>query len=91
KICVETTGNEAQALQQTCNSAATTGSGVTATYAAAPCSHVGALGACRVTSGGITEDGWYYQETIGDAGYTGLTSATVQMLCAQEGATFLAP
>ncbi|HVV49951.1 MAG TPA: hypothetical protein VHO06_09845 [Polyangia bacterium] len=91
KICVETTANERQALQQSCTQSSG-GSGVGITFADAPCSHVGALGACRVTAGGVVEDGWYYNIGSADAaGYVGETSADIQMLCAEEGATFLPP
>lgn len=89
KLCIETTGNEAQALQQSC-----TGSvgNVAVTFADGPCSHVNALGACRITSGGITEDGWYYNIGSPDAaGDVGQTPADIQALCAEAGETYLPP
>lgn len=89
KLCIETTGNEAQALRQSC-----TGSvgNVAVTFADGPCSHVNALGACRITSGGITEDGWYYNIGSPDAAdYAGQTPADIQALCAEAGETYLPP
>jgi hypothetical protein len=90
EICLEASGAAGQSLQQSCAQAAAQSSGVTVTFAEAPCSRVNALGACRITAGGIVEDAWYYNNGV-DAGYAGQTSADIQMLCAQEGATFLPP
>lgn len=88
KICEQVSGGDRAALQQSC-ATATGGQadgGVTATIVDGPCSHVGALGACEATSGGVTVEGWYYADP------TGLeTSADIQMLCAQAGETYVAP
>jgi hypothetical protein len=88
KLCEQVTGNDRAALQQSCASA--TGgqadAGITATIVDGPCSHVGALGACEETAGGVTVEGWYYADP------TGLeTSADIQMLCTQAGETYVAP
>jgi len=94
KICEEAdnTPQNVQGLKQACMVPAGGGglpdAGIMAgaDFEYAGCSHVGALGACRTTTGGMTVTGWYYQDP------TGLeTSADIQMLCAQAGATFVAP
>ena len=94
KICEEAdnTPQNVQGLKQACMVPAGGGglpdAGIMAgaDFEYAGCSHVGALGACRTTTGGMTVTGWYYQDP------TGLeTSADIQMLCAQAGATYVAP
>jgi hypothetical protein len=65
------------------------GVSVKGTYAPGPCSHVNALGGCRITSGGVTVTEWYYGS--GDGGVASGTSADIQMLCAGIGAAFVAP
>jgi hypothetical protein len=89
KICSEIdapTAAQRSTLQQGCQGTLSLpDAGVTADimYADAPCTHTGALGGCRVTSGGVTETVWYYSEP-------GLTASTVQQLCAGTG-TYVAP
>src|SRR5690349_20164500 len=94
KVCEEAdnTPQNVMGLKQACMVPAGGGglpdAGITAgaDFEYAGCSHVGALGACRITTGGMTVTGWYYQDP------TGLeTSADIQMLCAQAGATYVAP
>jgi hypothetical protein len=94
KVCEEAdnTSQNVQGLMQACMVPAGGGgladAGITAgaDFEYAGCSHVGALGACRVTTGGMTVTGWYYQDPNGLE-----TSADIQMLCAQSGATYVAP
>jgi len=54
-----------------------------------PCSRVDAVGGCRITTGAVSETIWYYRVTV-DGG-ANPTSSDVQMLCAEGGATFVAP
>lgn len=54
-----------------------------------PCSRVGAIGGCRITTGAVVETVWYYQDGT-DAG-DGPRSSDIQALCAEGGATFVAP
>jgi hypothetical protein len=92
KICEETDSPQgAQQLRQTCMASssgtlADAGFQIGAQFENGPCSHVGALGGCQVTQGGITETGWYYDDGSGLQ-----TSADIQTLCATAGATFIAP
>jgi hypothetical protein len=94
KVCEEAdnTPQNVMGLKQACMVPAGGGglpdAGVTAgaDFEYAGCSHVGALGACRVTTGGMTVTGWYYQDPNGLE-----TSADIQTLCAQSGATYVAP
>jgi hypothetical protein len=91
EICAEVSGPGAQALQQSCTQAAAAGSGVTVTFANGPCSHVNALGGCRSTMNGVTEDGWYYKSSTSDAAGYGQTTADIQMLCSLANEMFLPP
>jgi len=91
KICEESTDLSAaqvQQLKQQCmvsgGFGADAGLSQQATFSNGPCSHDGALGGCRVTQGGVTSTGWYYQ--MGS-----FTSADIQQLCASAGATFVPP
>lgn len=88
KICIEA---PASVFAQGCEPAgSTTGdAGLAVNVADAPCSRAGALGGCRIASGGISETVWYYQEGADASG--GAMSSDVQMLCAAAGATFVAP
>ncbi len=88
KICEQESGADRAALQQSCTAAAggLVDAGITATVVDGPCSHVGALGACETTAGGVTVQGWYYADAAGLE-----TSADIQMLCAQAGETYIAP
>jgi hypothetical protein len=54
-----------------------------------PCSRVGAVGGCRVTTSAVSETVWYYAGAL-DAS-SGPTSSDIQTLCAEGGATFVAP
>ena len=54
-----------------------------------PCSRVGALGGCRIASGGVSETVWYYADGEDDGG--GPMSSDIQMLCAEARRTFVAP
>jgi len=56
-------------------------------FAHAPCSRAGALGGCRVQSGGETVTAWYYN--IGSTGT--IRSTDIQSLCNSIGATFVSP
>jgi len=91
-VCEEVSGSAqaAQMLQQGCVSPAggLPDAGITAGahFANGPCSHVGALGACQLISMGATVNAWYYDDGSGLQ-----TSATVQALCSQVGATFIPP
>jgi hypothetical protein len=48
------------------------------------CSHVGALGGCSINASGETLTIWYYHNGP-------FSSSDVQTLCANVGATFVAP
>jgi hypothetical protein len=89
QVCEEASGltaQQAQQFQQQCAPTGTTSGGASAHFAAAPCSRNHALGGCRITAGGITETGWYYDDGSGLQ-----TSADIQSLCASAGATFIPP
>lgn len=88
KICEQVSGGDRAALQQSCAMASSgqADAGVTATIVDGPCSHVGALGACEETAGGVTVEGWYYADPSGLE-----TSADIQMLCSEAGETYVAP
>ena len=89
-ICEEGTGLSPADLDQLRQSCMLSGGlpdgGVQANaqFSAGPCSHVGALGGCRVTAGTMTVTIWYYTTGAG-----GLGPADIQTLCAQSGATFV--
>jgi hypothetical protein len=92
QICEEASGlsaTQAQQLMQQCmlpggGTGADAGISQQAMYAAGPCSRINALGGCREVQGGITVVAWYYQAP-------GFTAADIQMLCAEAGATYVAP
>jgi hypothetical protein len=54
-----------------------------------PCSRLGAVGGCRITTGAVSETIWYYANGV-DPG-SGPRSSDIQTLCAEGGATFVAP
>jgi len=90
-ICEEASGLTSAQLDQLRQQCVASGGGVPdggvqamAQFSAGPCSHAGALGGCRIVSGGMTATIWYYSNG-------GFTSADIQMLCATAGATFVAP
>jgi hypothetical protein len=77
-LCQEVPAIERTQVQQSCML------GATSQFTNGPCSHVGALGGCRQTTGPVTETIWYYDDGSGQ------TSADIQMLC--DGiATFVPP
>ena len=87
RICLEAPANT---LSQGCTPAGSTGDGgVGVSVAEGPCSRVGAVGGCRISSGGVSETIWYYQDGT-DAG-NGPMSSDIRALCAEGGATFVAP
>jgi hypothetical protein len=93
QLCEELPPSEAAQARQSCSVSSSTSLGdagisVKGTYAAGPCSHVNALGACRVSANGVTVTDWYYGSP--DSGVS-QTSAEIQMLCSLAGATFVAP
>jgi len=89
-ICEEVTGasdEDLNMLRQSCmlpGGLPDAGFQVNAHYSDGPCSRVGALGGCRVTSGGLTATVWYYAAGGG-------TSADIETLCTQAGTTFVPP
>jgi len=90
QVCDEVTGLNAQQAQQFQQQCSTQGmsapAGETVHFAGAPCSRDHALGGCKLTVGGLTETGWYYDDGSGLQ-----TSADIQSLCAAAGATFIPP
>ena len=85
KICLEA---PASTFSQGC-SAVTADAGIDVSVMEGPCSRVGAVGGCRITSGALSETIWYYAD--GTGGGSGPMSSDIQMLCAEGGATFVAP
>ena len=79
-LCVEASCLNAQQetqLRQQCSTGVTMpgtgadgGISISEHVSDSPCSHVNALGGCKVTQGGITETGWYYQNGIMTAAVT---------------------
>ena len=91
KMCEEGPASMGQQLQQACSlsggsALADAGAGFSAHFSNGPCSHAGALGACQMTSGGMTVAMWYY----GDAS-SGMTSDDVKQMCSLAGAAYLKP
>jgi hypothetical protein len=96
QICEELPAADRSQTQQGCtlpsgSLPADAGISAQAHFADAPCSHVNALGGCRVTNAGVTETIWYYGADVGDADVPGQTSSDIQSLCGTIGATFVAP
>jgi hypothetical protein len=91
-LCEEYSGLTPQAVQSLRQSCMLSGGlpdagvNVGAQFEDGPCSHVNALGGCRVIQGGMTATIWYYADASGLS-----TSADIQMLCAAAGATFIPP
>jgi hypothetical protein len=89
KLCDEVSGpaDAVAAIQQSCTApAADAGVSVQANFQNGPCSHAGALGGCRVTDNAAVVTIWYYDDGSGLQ-----TPADIQMLCAADGATYVAP
>jgi hypothetical protein len=78
-ICVEGSGGSEQDLEN--NRAACNAPG--AMFAEAPCTHAGAIGACRITRGSVSITTWYYGDTS--------SSMDVQQICTGLGETFIMP
>jgi hypothetical protein len=94
QVCEELPAADSQQVQQGCVLPAGSlppdaGVSATAQFANGPCSHVNALGGCRVTSGGVTESIWYYGS--GDDSGVSQTPADIQTLCGTINATYVAP
>jgi hypothetical protein len=91
-VCEEASGLDAAMADQfrmSCMlpAGADAGVAVDVNFAHAPCPRAGALGGCRVQSGGATVIAWYY-----DIGSTNtFTSSEIQQLCSSAGATFVSP
>jgi hypothetical protein len=85
EICLEA---PASTFSQGCP-AAGADAGIEVSVLDGPCSRVGAVGGCRITTGAVSETIWYYQD--GTTASDGPTSADVHTLCAEGGATFVAP
>jgi hypothetical protein len=91
QICEEITGytaQEAQQVEQSCSQmlGAPDAGGLDAEVHGSfqPCSHVHALGGCKLTEGSQTVTEWYYDDGSGLQ-----TSADIQTLCAGVGAAFV--
>jgi hypothetical protein len=93
-LCLEVPMNGGQTLQQSCsrNAMGTPVDAGTVAFTDGPCSRADALGACRVSVGGLIEDQWYYGSG-GDSGTSVFdqTASNIKMLCSGTGATYLAP
>jgi len=90
QICEELPASQRQQTQQGCvanGSLPDSGVSIGAHFADGPCSHVDALGGCRVVNPAGTATVWYYGAP--DAGAQ--TSADIQSLCGTIGATYVAP
>jgi hypothetical protein len=85
KICLEA---PASTFSQGCPAAAAD-AGIEVSVMEGPCSRVGAVGGCRITTGAVSETVWYYADRVN--GSSGPKSSDIQMLCAEGGATFVAP
>ncbi len=85
KICLEA---PASTFSQGC-SAAGADAGIEVSVMNGPCSRVGAVGGCRITSGAVSETVWYYADDVD--GSSGPTPFDIQALCAEGKATFVAP
>ena len=85
KICLEA---PASTFSQGCP-APVADAGIAVSVTDGPCSRVGAVGGCRITTSAVSETIWYYAD--GTGGGSGPMSSDIQMLCAEGGATFVAP
>ncbi len=91
QLCEEITGytaQEAQQVEQSCSQMLggpdAGGLGVGEQGSFQPCSHVHALGGCKLTEGSQTVTEWYYDDGSGLQ-----TPADIQTLCAGVGAAFV--
>jgi hypothetical protein len=90
QLCEDITGYSAQQAQQvvqSCSQMLTLpDAGVTANVQGSfePCSHVHALGGCKITMSGLSVTEWYYDDGSGLQ-----TSASIQTICAGIGASFV--
>ena len=85
QLCQEVTGytaQQAQQVEQGCSQMLGTDAGVGADVKGSfqPCSHVHALGGCKITQGGLSVTEWYYDDGSGLQ-----TPASIQTLCAGLG------
>ncbi len=85
KICLEA---PASTFSQGCPIPAAD-AGIEVSVMDGPCSRVGAVGGCRITTGAVSETVWYYADGVD--GSSGPMSSDIQLLCAEGGATFVAP
>jgi hypothetical protein len=85
KICLEA---PASTFSQGCP-APVADAGIEVSVMEGPCSRVGAVGGCRISTGAVTETVWYYADGVDGGG--GPMSSDIQLLCAEGGATFVAP
>ncbi len=85
RICLEA---PASTFSQGCPAPAADG-GIEVSVMNGPCSRVGAVGGCRITTSAVSETVWYYASGL-DGG-SGPMSSDIQTLCAEGGATFVAP
>jgi hypothetical protein len=88
EACEEVEASARPQLQQGC-AAATAADGGSPTVMDAPCSRVGTLGGCEITSGGVKESFWY--STSGADAEVGATPSDIQRLCSASGGTYFAP
>jgi hypothetical protein len=90
KICQELPASYRPQLQQICSAnPAMASAGASITFTDGPCSHVNALGGCKVTNGSLTVTEWWYQDTGPDS--AGGTPADIQKICAGIQGTYVAP
>ncbi len=85
KICLEA---PASTFSQGCP-APVADAGIAVSVTDGPCSRVDAVGGCRITTGAVSETIWYYADGVDGGG--GPMSSDIKMLCAEGGATFVAP
>jgi hypothetical protein len=90
KICEEVPASLRGQLQQACSyDPAMASAGASITFTDGPCSHVNALGGCKVTNGSLTVTEWWYQDTGPDS--AGGTPADIQKICAGMDVPYVAP
>jgi hypothetical protein len=85
EICLEA---PASTFSQGCP-AAGADAGIEVSVMNGPCSRIGAIGGCRITTGAVSETIWYYADGVDGGG--GPMSSEIRTLCAEGGATFVAP
>jgi hypothetical protein len=89
-LCEEVAPSMSDELRMRCAAADGGASGgPTVTYAAQPCSHVGAIGGCRFTEGTITATDWTYSNGTPP----GMSAGSVRARCAglNPPGTFVSP